>query len=196
MRVNLQFQNFGFTTKLSTFASSNSTDYLVLLSAGVGSKVLSTGSNNVGLINRDNSTVGVGNKTSVGNSGSVGKSMGSKVVSLGSSNSGLINRDNSTVGVGSKTAIGISSIGIGVGTSIGIGVGSSIGIGVGTSISIRISIDSSLGGKVGSTGQSDSRFVSGNHSSVRVGHQAGGGDSDAGSENQKLHVDVRVSASV
>merc|ERR1712029_338493 len=114
--------------------------------------------------------------------------MGSKVVSLGSSNSGLINRDNSTVGVGNKTAIG--------GTSIGIGVGSSIGIGVGTSISIRISIDSSLGGKVGSTGQSDSRFVSGNHSSVRVGHQAGGGDSDAGSENQKLHVDVRVSASV
>merc|ERR1719295_1405524 len=167
MRVNLQFQNFGFTTKLSTFASSNSTDYLVLLSAGVGSKVLSTGSNNVGRLNRDDSTVGVGDQTSVGNSGSVGKSMGSKVVSLGSSNSGLINRDNSTVGVGNKTAIGISSIGIGVGTSIGIGVGtsmgigvgSSIGIGVGTSISIRISIDSSLGGKVGSTGMSYSRFV-------------------------------------
>merc|ERR1719249_477892 len=154
MRVNLQFQNFGFTTKLSTFASSNSTDYLVLLSAGVGSKVLSTGSNNVGRLNRDDSTVGVGDQTSVGNSGSVGKSMGSKVVSLGSSNSGLINRDNSTVGVGNKTAIGISCIGI--------GVGSSIGIGVGTGIGIRISIDSSLGGNVGSTGMSYSRLISGN----------------------------------
>merc|ERR1719295_1851132 len=176
MRVNLQFQNFGFTTKLSTFASSNSTDYLVLLSAGVGSKVLSTGSNNVGRLNRDDSTVGVGDQTSVGNSGSVGKSMGSKVVSLGSSNSGLINRDNSTVGVGNKTAIGISCIGIGVGSSI----------------SIRISIDSSLGGKVGSTGMSYSRLISGNHSSVRMGHQAGGGDSDAGSENQKLHVVLDV----
>merc|ERR1712106_190779 len=90
-------------------------------------KVLSTGSSNSWVINRDNSTIGVSNELSVeveGTSvsivgsissrcssicsnrgsyywglGSKESSLGIEVFSTGSSNSWLINRNNSTIGV-------------------------------------------------------------------------------------------------
>merc|ERR1711915_670627 len=116
----------------------------------MGSEVVSTGSDNISRLNRDNSTVGVGNQTSIGQTSvdtSIGVAMGSKVVSLGSNDSRLVSGDNSTVSVGNKgmgvsIGIGVSCIGsIGVGeSSIGIGmsISSTEGIGVSSTQAIRI----------------------------------------------------------
>ena len=168
----------------------------------MGSEVVSTGSDNISRLNRDNSTVGVGNQTSIGQTGivqtsvdtSIGVAMGSKVVSLGSNDSRLVSGDNGTVSVGNKgmgvsIGIGVSCIGsIGVGeSSIGIGmsISSTEGIGVSSSQAIRIGTKGkSLGAEVSSTCKSNCRLVSRDNSTVGVGHQvAGGRDCDAGGEN-------------
>merc|ERR1719295_386764 len=81
-------------------------------------------------------------------------SMGSKVVSTSSSNSRLINWDNGSIGVSYKTSIrSISS-----------------SISNRASSSINSAIDS-LGGKMISTGSSNSRLIDGSDSSIRVGNK-------------------------
>jgi len=107
---------------------------------GVGlsldSKMISTGSGNSGLINRDNSAVGVSNQlvvpsvchsgsssiSSKANSGCSGianwgnSSLEGQVISTGSGHSGLINRDNSAIGEGLES---IKALGGGGGNTSG-----------------------------------------------------------------------------
>merc|ERR1719483_82184 len=76
------------------------------------------GSNNLIGLNWDNSSVSVGNKSSISvgitmNSGRVDNSTGSSVSNLGSIDSWLINRDNSSVSVGNKTMWVSSGIRVG-----------------------------------------------------------------------------------
>merc|ERR1712168_342337 len=169
---------------------------MVLLSAGVSGQVLSTGSNNIGGLNRDNGTVGVGNQAGVGDSSVVGESgigsnntVGGQVLSTGSNNIGGLNRDNGTVGVSNEGSgvVGISGMSIRIS---GIRVS---GIRVSSISSIRKSSmgkDSTTGGQMSGLGCGYSGFVSGDDSTVGVGDKLGRADSDAGGENQKLHVDL------
>merc|ERR1719447_2482947 len=170
----------------------------------MGSEVVSTGSDNISRLNRDNSTNRVGNQTSIGQTGigqtsvdtGIGVAMGSKVVSLGSKDSRLVSGDNSTVGVGNKgmgesIGIGVSCIGsVGIGeSSIGIGMSISSTEGIGVSSTKGIRIGESLSAEVSSTCKSNCRLISRDNSTIGVGHQvAGGRDCDAGGENQELHV--------
>ena len=156
----------------------------------MGSKVLGTGGNKVSGLSRDNSTVGVGNKSGIRvaigitKSGirmsiSISKSSdwvdgtaSSSVFSLGSKNSWLIYGDNSTVGMSHKT-IRVSSI------SMGIRI---------PSMSIRIpgiGKGQAMSSKVSSLGSSDFSSVSGDNSSVGVSHQLGGGDCYTSGKNLK-----------
>jgi len=165
----------------------------------MGSQVLGAGRNNIGGLSGHNSAVGVGNQTGVAvgvrESGGVGQgksTMGGVVLSLGGLNGGLINGDDGTVGVSHKAAVGVSgsvgvsSVAVGsvVGTGVGIRtVGISTGVGVSSvpgSVSQR---EGSLGGQMGGPGELNLGGVGGDDGTVGVGHQVGGGDSDAGSEN-------------
>jgi len=151
----------------------------------VSGEVVSAGSGNGGLINRDDGTVGVGDKTGVG-SVSVGgihttvDTLGSEVVSAGSGDSGLISGDNSTVGVSDKagdmegTAVGVGGGGDDRGGDSGSGGDDRGGnSGSGSDDGSSGGISSTLGGEVVSAGSNNSGLVSGGHSSVGVGNQAG-----------------------
>merc|ERR1719483_151954 len=144
------------------------------LCGGDCSKMGSTGLHNLKRLNWDNSTIGVGNESSITksiNTNWVDSSASSSMGNLGSIDSWLINRDNSTISVGNKS-MGISS-------SIRIG---SIGIS-------SITNGQNVMSKMSSSGKSNSRCVSRDNSSVGVCHQLGGGDGHTGSKNQKLHVE-------
>merc|ERR1719312_56392 len=160
------------------------------------SLVISTSGSNSGLINRDNSTVGVGNQTSIRSiSSSIvvrsrgidtsDNSLGSKVLSTGSSNSRLISRSHSSVGVSNKggdmegSSISIRSRGSSNNGSSG-NSGSSSNNGSSSSIDGggsynggSSSISSVLSDQVVSTGSSYGRLISGDNSSVGVGNKAG-----------------------
>ena len=140
------------------------------LCGGDCSKMGSTGLHNLKRLNWDNSTIGVGNESSISktvDTNGVDSSTSSSMGNLGSIDSGLINRDNSTVSVGNKS-MGISS-------SIRIG---SIGIS-----GIPSGDDVSKLSKMHSPSIGDLGCVSGDNSSVGVGHQSGGGDGHTGSKN-------------
>ena len=122
-------------------------------SSSLGGKVISTGSGNGGLINRDDSSVGVGDQVGVqvegstiavgnwgsmgvdstdsngsgnnGSSSSVGSSLGGEVVGTGSSNGGLINRDNGSVGVGDQVGVQVEGASVAVARSVGTSVANS-----------------------------------------------------------------------
>ena len=85
----------------------------------------------------------------------VDSSLGSKVVSTGSLNSWLIDGDNGAVGV-SHQAVAVSGT-----------------VGSNSSSGIESASKATSGSEVVSTGSSDSRLVSGDDSSVGVGHQVG-----------------------
>lgn len=152
---------------------------LFLGSGGKSSQVLSTGGLNGGLINRDNSAIRVGNKTTKRSTSN--ESVSGKVLSTGSLDCGLINWDNSAVGVSNKTAIGGSEGSIASVTSIG---GSKVVVGIGISQSV-VSIRISVGSKVGSLGSLDFGGLDWGNSSVGVGDKLGAGGSHACEENLK-----------
>jgi len=127
----------------------------------------------------------IGNSWGSSNNGSlssIDSSLSGEVISTGSSNSRLINRGDSTIGVsnqlgvevqGSRVAIGrgIGSWGSSIGGNSG---GSSIGNSWGSSNNGSLSsIGSTLGGKVISTGSSNSRLINGGESTVGVSNQLG-----------------------
>ena len=161
------------------------------LGAGVGSEVLLSGGHNIGGLSRDNGAIGVGDESSVGESGSgVGESSigvgetsgigdtsnrvdhtsGSSELGLGSGDSGLIDGDNGAVGVSHQTSVGVAG-GIGVGKASGVSHGGNHGV------------DGATGSSEGSLGGLDLQGVDGDHGAVRVANQLGGGGSDTGSEN-------------
>merc|ERR1719481_286468 len=112
--------------------------------------MVSTGSSNCRLINRNNSSVGVSNKVSVqvegasitvanssnrsssnsGNSSdhrgssSVSNSLRSKMVSTGSRNSWFIKRSNSSVRVSNELSVQVKGTSIAIGSSISRGISS------------------------------------------------------------------------
>merc|ERR1719350_1424094 len=111
-------------------------------------------------LQRDNSTVGVGNKSSISISGTVhsnrvDNSTSSGMGDLGSVDSGLISGNNGTVSVGNKT----------------VGVSSSIRVGSIRISSIAYRDDMSKLSKMSSSGKGNLGCVCGHNSSVRVGHQ-------------------------
>ena len=145
---------------------------MVLLGAGVGGQVLSSGSLDISGLHWDHGSVGVSHQASVvGPVGGVGSdgvdgSSGSGVGNLGSVDLSSVDWHHSSVGVTNQ----------GPGHSHGIRVVGSIGIagsvGNGTS---SLSVGQSGGGNLGG--------LCWDHGPVGVGHQLGGADSDSGGEN-------------
>jgi len=164
--------------------------------------VVSAGGGNSGLINGDNSAVGVsdeavessGVSSSVDSGGSgsgvqtSSDSLEGKMISTGSGNSGLINRDNSAIGVSDKLGVEVEGAGIAVSNSgssssdgggcnhgsSGIGDGGSGDHGSSSVVEGRgVSISLSLDGEVISTGSSHSGLINGDNSAVRVSDQLG-----------------------
>ena len=152
----------------------------------MGSKVLGTGSDKVSRLSRDNSTIGVSNKSSIRisigitkscmsisitkSSNWVNGSTSSSMCSLGSKDSWLIYGDNSTIGMTNKT-IGVSSIGMGIRIP---------------SMSIRIpgiGKGQAMGTKVSSLGGSNLSGISGDNCAIWVSYQLGSGEGDAGRKN-------------
>jgi hypothetical protein len=124
----------------------------------VSGKVSSTGGDNISGLKRDNSTVGVGNKSSISktvDTNRVDSSTSSGMGNLGSIDSGLINGDNGTISVGNKSMRVSSSIWVG-----------SIRI---SSIANRDHVSKLP--KMNSSGKGNLGGVCGHNSSVRVGHQ-------------------------
>ena len=168
--------------------------------------MVSAGSGNSGLINGDNSAIGVsdeavessGVSSSVdsGGSGSGVKSsrnsLEGEVIGTGSGNSGLINGNNSAIGVSDELGVQVEGAGIAVGNSgssssdggggnhgsSGVGDGGngggsgdhgSSGVVEGRGVGIGLSLD----GEVISTGGGDSGLINGDNSAVRVSDQLG-----------------------
>jgi len=167
-----------------------------LVNSSLGSEVVSPGGLDSGLINGDNSTVGVGNKA-IAVSGSIShgagsgidsthsdrssgvgvvtlgvSTAGSEVVGTSSGNSGLIKGDHGTVGVGNKVGVQVQGSGISMGHNRGDGSsqGSSNNGGSHNGGSVDTSTTS---GEVVSTGSSHGRLIKGDHGSVGMSHQLG-----------------------
>ncbi len=146
---------------------------MVLFLGIEGSEVLSAGSLDIGGLNWDKGTVGVGNETSISGSvcvGGNGKTESSKVLSTGLLDSGLINGDNSAIGVGNEGS-GIGDLVVGIGVSQTVVVSSCVGESVSSVVSGLSSLD--LGGLGGGNG------------AVGVGDELGAGSSHASEENLK-----------
>jgi len=163
--------------------------------------MVSTGSGNSGLINRDNSAIGVSDQAvessgvsstiDCGGSGSSIKtsnnSLGGQMVSTGSSDSGLINRDNSAVGVSNQLSVEVEGASIAVvdggngssnsnggnsGSSSNGGGGSDhrgSSVAEGRGIGVGLTLDS----KVVSTGSGNSGLINRDNSAVGVSDQLG-----------------------
>jgi len=162
--------------------------------------VVSAGGGNSGLINGDNSAVGVsheavessGVSSSVdsGSSGSGVKtssdSLDGEVISTGGGHSRLINGNNSAIGVSDELGVQVEGAGIAVGNSgsrssdgggsnhgsSGVGDGGDGG-GSGVAEGRGVGISLSLDSKVISTGGGHSRLINRDNSAVRVSDQLG-----------------------
>ena len=145
-----------------------------------GSEVLSTGSHDLGALNWDDGTVGVGNETSVSSGVGVrgnGETSSGEVLGTGSLDSGLINGDNGSIGVGNK-ASGVSKRVVDVVVSIWVSGITGIGVTV-----VGICVGESVCGKVSSCGSLDLRGLDWGNGTVGVGDKLGAGNSHASEEN-------------
>jgi len=160
--------------------------------------VVGAGSGNSGLINGDNSAIGVSDKavesssvsSSVDSGGggvkSASDSLGGEVIGTGSGNSGLINGNNSAIGVSNELGVQVEGASVAVGNSGGSssdggggnhgsgGVGDggdrgSSGVAEGWGVSIGLSLDS----KVISTGGGHSGLINRDNSAIGVSDQLG-----------------------
>ena len=136
------------------------------LSSGNSSQMISACLDNISRFQGDNSTVGVGNKTSIGktvDSDRVDNTSSSSVGNLGSVDIRGVSGDNSTVSMGYQA----------------MGVSSSIGV-------VSIGENMAKMSKVSSTCSSNSRGVSRYHSSVGESHESSIGDCHAGGKNLNI----------
>jgi len=155
--------------------------------------MVSTGSGNSGLINRDNSAIGVSDQAvesrgvssaiDSGGSGSSVKtsdnSLGGQVISTGGGDSGLINRDNSAIGVSDQLSVEVEGASIAVvdggngsSNSNGGNSGSSgnhrgSGVAEGGGIGVGLTLDS----EVVSTGSGNSWLINWDNSAIGVSNQ-------------------------
>ena len=154
--------------------------------------MVSTGSSNGGLVNRDDGTVGVGHQVGVqvegatiavgnwgagmgidstdsdgssnnGSSSSVSNSLGSKVVSTGSSDGGFVRGDDGSVGVGHQVGVQVE----------------------GTSVAVARSVSASVANS-GNGSSSNERGGSDNGSSSGKSSSLGGEVVSTGSSNSRL----------
>ena len=129
--------------------------------------MVSTGLDNIKRLHRDNSTVGVGNKTSISktiDTNRVDNTSCSSVGNLGSVDIRGISGDNSSVSMSYQT----------------MGVSSSIWV-------VSIGENMSQLSKVSSTCSSNSGGVSGHNSSVGESHQSSVGDGHTGCKNLQFY---------
>merc|ERR1711892_674704 len=168
---------WSISTSITSSISSGSSSSINSTIDSLGSKMVSTSSNDSWLINRDNSSVGVSNKLgvqvegstiTVANSsirsrsnkrcsnkrsgGSISNSLGCKMVSTGSSNSWLIMRNNSSIRMSNKLCVQVKR------TSVTI-----------RSISRISKTSSKLGSKMLSPGSSNCWLINGCNCSIGVG---------------------------
>ena len=145
---------------------------MVLLGAGVGGQVLSSGSLDISGLHWDDSSVGVSHQSSVvGVVGSVGSNgvdgaSGSSVGNLGGVNLSSVDWDHSSVSVTDQSSGHSDSVRV----EGSVGVAGSVGNGT-----------SGLG--VGQAGSGDLGGLGWDHGTVGVGHQLGGGHSGGGEES-------------
>ena len=146
---------------------------MVLLSLGVSSQVVSTGSLDISGLHGDDGSVGVSHESGVGVGvvGSVGSdwvdgTSGSSVGNLGGVNLSGVDWDNSSVSVADQSSGHSDSVRV----ADSVGVASSVGDGA-----------SSL--SVGQTGSGDLGGLGWDDGTVGVGHQLGRADSDSSGEN-------------
>merc|ERR1719186_1826282 len=177
---------------LSKTHTINNNDFLgSLVDSSLGSKVVSTGSLNSGLIDGDNGTVGVSHQA-VAVSGTVAvrsnsssgiesaskATSGSEVVSTSSSDSRLVSRDDSSVGVGHQVGVQVQGAGVaGVadsrnGSNRGSDGGSSDD-GSGDGNGSNGGVLGSSGGKVVGTGSSNGGLINRDNGSIGVTNQVG-----------------------
>jgi hypothetical protein len=166
---------------------------LFLGSGGGGNsgQVLGAGSLDLGALDWDDGSIGVGNETSITksvgggiavascvtvSSSVTGKTSSSEMLGTGSLDCGLIDGDNGSIGVGNKGS-GVSKrvVKVVVGKWV-TGIG---GIWV-TSIA---SVLESVSGKVSSLGSLDLKGLSGGNGTVGVFNELGAGNSHASKEN-------------
>jgi len=147
--------------------------------------MVSTGSGNSGLINRDNSAIGVSDQAvessgissaidGGGSSSSVqtsNNSLGGQVVSTGGSDSGLINRDNSAIGVSNQLSVEVEGASIAVvdGGNRSSNSNGSSGVAEGRGIGVGLTLDS----EVISTGSGNSGLINRDNSAIGVSDQLG-----------------------
>jgi len=155
---------------------------------GDSSKGASIGGRGIGsnrsssICNSWGSSIG-SNRSSSSNWGlsSIDSSLAGEVLSTGSSNSRFINWNNSTIGVSNKLGVQVEGSSISIGRSIGSrssSIGNSRGSSIGSDRSSSNnwglgSIDSSLGGKMLSTGSSHSRLINRGDSTIGVSNKLG-----------------------
>merc|ERR1719216_706051 len=175
------------------------TSWFSCLSSGMGSQMFFAGSDDICGLNGDNGTIGVGNKSGVGNgvrvSSSIsissygggngsnrGNAVSGEVSLLSGNNLGGLGGGNGTVSVGNKATMRVTVV------SVPCSVVSSPS--VPSSISIGISGINTLGSKVSSLSSNDLGGLGGGNGTTGVGDELDSrGSSHAGSEeNQKLHV--------
>jgi len=164
-------------------------------------QMFSTSSCHSRFIHRDNSTIGVSNKSSIGSitssidswgdtgidtaiDATISNTMTSQVVCTSSSNSGLINGSDSTIGVGNQGEVSSKRTSIPGGVGEGRGHSSHWSSSNQRSSSYRSSskvgncgyrsngtVSSILGSKVVSTSSSNSWLINGSDSTIGVGNQ-------------------------
>ena len=169
----------------------NNNDFLgSLVDGSLGGEVISTSSLDSGLVNRDNGTVGVGNKAVAvasaiavrSNSSSSVESTSkaassSEVVSTGSSDGRFVRGDDGSVGVGHQVGVQVQGAGVAIAdsrdSSDGGGDGGSSEGGSGDGNGSNGGVLGSPGGKVVGTGGSNSGLINGDNGSVGVANQVG-----------------------
>merc|ERR1719412_1805388 len=175
------------------------TSWFSCLSSGMGSQMFFAGSDDICGLNGDNGTIGVGNKSGVGNgvrvSSSIncgggngsnrGNAVSGEVSLLSGNNLGGLGGGNGTVSVGNKGTMRVTVVSV----PCSVVTGPSVVVSVPSSISVGMGINT-LGSKVSSLSSDDLGGLGGGNGTTGVGDELDSrGSSHAGSEeNQKLHV--------
>jgi len=172
------------------------TSWFSCLSGGMGSQMFFAGSDDICGLNGDNGTIGVGNKSGVGNGvrvsssisvrvdgGNGGNTVSGEVSLLSGNNLRGLGGGNGTVGIGDEGTMGVSVVSVvvsGVGTVV-------------SGVSVRISGINTLGGKVSCFSGDNLRGLGGGNGTVGVGDEVDSrGSSHASEENLETDLNVEI----
>ena len=157
----------------------------------VGSQMFGTGGLDIGGLNGDDGTVGVGNEagggvreaSGVGNGGDGGngETLGGEVFGLGGEDLGGLSGGDGTVGVGDEATVGVSVVSVVVAGVVSVVESVVVSVVEAGGVSV-----SALGGKVSGLGGGDLGGLSGGNSTVGVGDELSRGSSHASEKNLKV----------